>query len=270
MSGPMAADLSLLVALDVDGTLMTYDEFLSDEVREAVNDVRAAGNRVVLSTGRPLVSLLPVAKDLGITDGWVVCSNGSVTARLSLDAGFELDDVVMFDPHEALRVLREHMPTAKVALEEIGVGYWVSEDFSDRNLHGLHTVVEFEELCARRTARVVVADAEKPTAGFQAAIRALGLTDTYFVIAGRRWMDVAPTGVTKASALERLRALWGVPRERTVAIGDGGNDVEMLSWAGRGVAMGHADAAVVAAADEVTLSITEDGAVPVLRSLLPA
>src|SRR5690606_30808142 len=98
-------------------------------------------------------------------------------------------DVVMSDPHPALRVLREHMPTAKVALEEIGVGYWVSEDFSDRNLHGLHTVLEFEQLCARQTARVVVADADKPSAAFQAAIRELGLTDTTFVIAGRRWMD---------------------------------------------------------------------------------
>lgn len=259
-----------LVALDVDGTLMTYDEFLSEEICDVVSDLRAAGHQVVLATGRPLVALLPVARLLGIDDGWVVCSNGSVTARVAPGTanGFVLDDVVMFDPHQALRVMREHMPLAKVAVEEIGVGYWVNEVFPERNLHGLHTVLEFEELSGRETARVVAADAQVPSRAFQEELRLLGLVDTYFTIGGTRWMDVAPHGVTKASALERLRALMGIDREHTVAIGDGGNDVDMLAWAGRGVAMGHAEAQVIAAADEVTGSILDDGAVPVLRSLL--
>lgn len=259
-----------LVALDVDGTLMTYDEFLSEEICDAVSDVRAAGHQVVLATGRPLVALMPVAHLLGIDDGWVVCSNGSVTARIAPGTanGFVLDDVVMFDPHQALRVVRDHMPLAKVAVEEIGVGYWVNEVFPERMLHGLHTVMEFEELCGRETARVVAADAQAPSRDFQESLRLLGLIDTYFVIGGTRWMDVAPHGVTKASALERLRGLMGIAREHTVAIGDGGNDVDMLAWAGRGVAMGHAEAQVIAAADEVTGSILDDGAVPVLRSLL--
>lgn len=259
-----------LVALDVDGTLMSYDEFLSDEVREAVTDVRAAGHHVVLASGRPLVALLPVARDLGIDEGWLVCSNGSVTVRLDPDLpqGHEVQDVVMFDPSQALRAMREHMPLARIALEEVGVGYWVDGDFPDRNLHGLSTVVGFEDLVGRQTVRVVVAHAHTAGQAFGDQIRALGLADTYFTIAGTRWMDIAPAGVTKAYALEPLRARLGVDPSRTLAIGDGGNDVDMLAWAGRGVAMGHAEAAVIAAADEVTLSITDDGAVPVLRNLL--
>ena len=82
------------------------------------------------------------------------------------------------------------------------------------------------------------------------------------------WMDLAPLGVTKASGLELVRRALHVQPHRTVAVGDGHNDVEMLQWAARGVAMGHADDAVQAAADEVTGSIADDGAVPVLRSLL--
>ena len=50
-----------MVALDIDGTLMTFDEFMSQEIREAVAAVRAAGHFVVLATGRPLVATLPVA-----------------------------------------------------------------------------------------------------------------------------------------------------------------------------------------------------------------
>ena len=127
-----------LVALDVDGTLMTYDEFLSDEVREAVSDVRAAGHHVVLATGRPLVAALPVARDLGIDDGWLISSNGSVTVRLdaALPNGFAVHDVVVFDPEQALLAMHEHMPLARIALEEVGVGYWVDGEFPSPNQIG--------------------------------------------------------------------------------------------------------------------------------------
>ena len=69
-------------------------------------------------------------------------------------------------------------------------------------------------------------------------------------------------------ALEELRQRLGVEPFATVAVGDGHNDIEMLAWAARGVAMGHADEPVRAVADEVTGTIDDDGAVAVLRSLL--
>jgi hydroxymethylpyrimidine pyrophosphatase-like HAD family hydrolase len=56
-----------------------------------------------------------------------------------------------------------------------------------------------------------------------------------------------------------------VPAEATLAVGDGGNDIEMLRWAGLGVAMGHAPDEVKAAADEVTGSVHEDGLAQVLE-----
>ena len=80
-------------------------------------------------------------------------------------------------------------------------------------------------------------------------------------------MKAPPSGITKASALEALRRELGVKPERTVAVGDGRNDVEMLAWAARGVAMGHAPLEVRAVADEVTGTIDDDGVLAVLRSL---
>jgi hydroxymethylpyrimidine pyrophosphatase-like HAD family hydrolase len=74
--------------------------------------------------------------------------------------------------------------------------------------------------------------------------------------------------VTKASALERLRQELDVQPSRTVAVGDGSNDREMLEWAALGVAMGHAPEHVRAVADEVTGTIEDDGVVDVLRRLL--
>jgi hypothetical protein len=87
--------------------------------------------------------------------------------------------------------------------------------------------------------------------------------------AGPDWLDLTAPGTSKAAALETIRTRLDVPAEQTVAVGDGMNDLEMLTWAARSVAMGHAPAVVQAAADEVTGTITQSGAVAVLHSLLP-
>ena len=72
--------------------------------------------------------------------------------------------------------------------------------------------------------------------------------------------DLAPEGVSKASGLADVTRRLGVDRSDVLAIGDGRNDIEMLEWAGRGVAMGQAPAEVKASADAVTESVEEDGA----------
>jgi hydroxymethylpyrimidine pyrophosphatase-like HAD family hydrolase len=81
------------------------------------------------------------------------------------------------------------------------------------------------------------------------------------------WLDLAPDGVSKASALEPVRATLGVPLERTLAVGDGRNDVEMLEWAARAVAMGQAEPELLAVADEVAPPVEDDGLADVLEPL---
>lgn len=264
------ADANYMIGLDIDGTIMSYDEFISAEVRAAIAELRLRGHQVVLSTGRPLVATLPVLKELGIDKGWAVCSNGSVTARIDseLPGGYEVEHAVMFQADQAVAALHEYMPEAMIALEQIGVGYYISEDFNSSKLHGAHTITAVPELRQMETSRVVVARASHADRQFSKRVESLGLRDTYYSIAGTHWMDLAPDGITKAYGMERLRALLGVGIENTVAVGDAENDIEMLAWAGRGVAMGHASAEVIAAADEITLPILDDGLAPVLEGLL--
>ena len=84
------------------------------------------------------------------------------------------------------------------------------------------------------------------------------------------WLDIAPDGVNKATALERVRTELGVPRSRVLAVGDGRNDIDMLEWAsseGRGVAMGSSPAEVIEAANETTGAVHEDGLAATLSTL---
>ena len=258
-----------LVALDIDGTLLGYDGGMSPAVHDAVAAVQKAGHHVVLASGRSLIAMTPVAALLGITTGWMVCSNGAVTVRLDpgVPNGWELDQVVTFDPEPALRLLREELPDARYAVEDVGVGFRMNALLPDGELEGVHQVVDFEQLWSHEVTRVIIRDPERTPEEFSEMAARVGLGDVTYAVGWTAWMDLAPKDVTKASALERLRERLDVAPAATVAIGDGRNDVDMLRWAGRGVAMGHADGVVRAAADEVTGTIDEDGAATVLRSL---
>lgn len=259
-----------LIALDIDGTLVTYDGVLSDAARDAVIAVQAAGHHVVLASGRSLTAMTPVAAELKIEEAWIVASNGAVTARLDATAemGYTLERVETFDPEPVLRILKEKLPHARHAVEDVGVGFRLTELFPDGELEGEHRLVDFEELWAGQVTRVVVRSPSETSEEFHEIAARLGFDDVTYAVGWSAWMDIAPQGVTKASALEEVRRALGVPAEDTVAVGDGSNDVEMLRWAARGVAMGHASETVRAAADEVTGSIEDDGVVEVLRSLL--
>lgn len=259
-----------LIALDIDGTLVTYDEVLSDAAREAVAAVRAAGHHVVLASGRSLIAMTPVAAELKIEDEWIVASNGAVTARIDVSApmGYTLERVETFDPEPVLRMLQVELPHARYAVEDVGVGFRMNELFPEGELNGEHRVVDFEELWSGDVTRVVVRSPGETSAEFHEIAARLGFDDVTYAVGWSAWMDIAPQGVTKASALETVRNELGVSVENTIAVGDGSNDIDMLRWAGHGVAMGHATETVQAAADAVTGSIEDDGVVEVLRSLL--
>lgn len=258
-----------LVALDIDGTILDYTEALSPAVAAAVTQTRAAGHHVVLATGRSVHATVPVAERLGLTHGWAVSSNGSVTVRLDSDLadGYEAVDVVTFDPGPALRLLHAQMPDALFAVEELGVGFRMNRPFPPGELSGDHQIVGIDDLAGRHVTRLVVRSPEHTTEQFHALVAETGLADVTYAIGWTAWMDVAPQGVTKARALEQVRRRLGVDPERTLAVGDGSNDVDMLRWAARGVAMGHAGPDVRAAADEVTGAVDEDGVAAALAAL---
>ena len=125
-------------------------------------------------------------------------------------------------------------------------------------------MITFDPGPALRVIRKELPDAAYAASGSSLRI---GLHEVSYSVGWIAWLDLNPKGVTKASALEDLRIRLGVDAADTIAIGDGRNDLDMLRWAGRGVAMGNADDVVRAAADEVTGTIDEDGVVPVLRGL---
>jgi hydroxymethylpyrimidine pyrophosphatase-like HAD family hydrolase len=167
-----------------------------------------------------------------------------------------------------LNLLHAEWPEAVVAVEELGVGFKLSAPFPDGELTGELTVVPWEELVAEPVTRVTFRAPNGTAEDFLALTERIGLHGVNYAVGFTAWLDLNPEGVSKGSALEILRRRLGIDPRHTVAVGDQRNDLEMLRWAARGVAMGQAPDEVKEAADEVTGTVDEDGLVPVLRSLL--
>ncbi len=208
--------------------------------------------------------MAPVADLLGLRgngDGderlWVVASNGAVIFRYPpLEVVFE----ETFDAAPAVKAILERKPGVLVAVEERGIGYRVSAPFPDGELSGEMIQTHVDELVGAPVSRVIIRDPESSVEEFVALAEELGLHGTDYVVGWTAWLDLAPVGVNKASGLAHVARTLGLDASDVLAIGDGRNDLEMLAWAGRGVAMGQAVPEVHAAADHVTDSVYDDGA----------
>jgi HAD superfamily hydrolase (TIGR01484 family) len=171
----------------------------------------------------------------------------------------EVRSTVTFDASDIVRMLLEHVPNAAVAVEEIGIGYRINRAFPDGEITGRMVLQSVDELIAEPVTRVIIRDPHSSEEEFLELAEKLGLHGTNYFIGWTAWLDIAPEGVSKASALADIAGELGVRREDVLAIGDGRNDIEMLSWAGRGVAMGQAPLEVQEAADDVTETVENDG-----------
>ncbi|WP_344924594.1 HAD family hydrolase [Saccharopolyspora gregorii] len=226
-----------LVALDVDGTLLDPDaQTISPPVRDAVRRAAAAGAHVVIATGRSMLGTVPVLRELGLTGGVALCSNGAVLLDAATGDALAVET---FDPAPVHARLAPLLPGASYAVEQVGTGSLVTSPFREYQLHGpqrLASSTNWSRHPCRgssrtgRTTRRRRSSTRSPTPSsplhhHHRPLRAVG--------------DGGARRRHQGAALEKLRTELGVSTEDTFAAGDGTNDVQMLRWAAHSVAMGQ-------------------------------
>ncbi|MFF0493545.1 HAD family hydrolase [Nocardia sp. NPDC004068] len=252
-----------LIALDVDGTLLQTGQPVSPRVRAAVRAAADAGAHVVITTGRTLLATRVVVEDLGLGEGQALCSNGAVHVDIS---NWQPLSMQTFDAEPSVDALRSRFPDMVLSVEKVGVGTWTTGYFPGSFRLGEYRFVEDHELSLEPTTRLSGWWPGGTLADMVALLDEL-------VLPGAGWVHgeyepflvASKQGVSKGWALERLRRRLGVDHEATLAIGDGYNDHEMLTWAGHSVAMGNSVLPILELADEVTLDVCEDGVAVVLE-----
>jgi len=265
-----------LLAIDIDGTLITQDNRVPERNVVALREAHAAGVHIVLVTGRMLPNVEAIVDQLDL-DPYIAGYNGAKIVA----------------PRAQGRVELSHSPVPAVPAWEIlhgahGCGWLVNFYHEDRlygsNLgthHELlaaylarggfkHEQVEVETLQGLEpTKLVIIANPELHTQIFTRLEQPFA--QLHVVQTEREFIEVMARGVHKATALMHLAERLGVTLSECVAVGDSGNDLEMLRVAGLGVAVANARADIAAAADVCLEQSAAQGAVAelVYRYLLP-
>lgn len=243
-----------LAAIDMDDTLLGPDHDLSPENVDALQRLRDAGVRIVLASGRRHENLVRFYARLGL-DGPAISGNGALVR--CTDTGDTWYERLMPEA-PALALLAEGAALGLTQIVEHRDGHsYVRETtgYSDILTHRTGNVMTVVgDLAARGGVglRKIVWIADRETVRAQhARMTARWGEALYITITDPEYLEFMAPGVDKAHALEVAAQRLGVPAAHILAFGDGGNDVKMLRWAGRGIAMPHGWEAARAAADEV-------------------
>jgi hypothetical protein len=263
-----------LLVVDIDGTLLGRDWSISAEDREAVAAARRSGMAVSLSTGRAAEACRSIIGQLSL-DGYHIFFDGALVSSFEEEVYAEpLDRGVV---REAIEFAHWH----NIALELYSVShYFVERENWATEIHRQYfelepTVVDFAELW--RGERIIKGGLITRSAEEAAKARSFRLhfdRSLHFSVArspafpGIEFFNVVAPEVSKGKALAALASHLGISLSEVMAVGDGTNDIALLSLAGLAVAMGNAPDEVKAIADYTTLDVEHSGLAAAIEKFL--
>lgn len=257
------------VACDLDGTLLRSDGTIDARTHAALAALPAAGILLVICTARPARWLRPLADAVG-HGGVAICANGAVVWDLAADALQRCSLLAPALAAEIVALLSPRLPGGAWAVERVDTFAHEPSYMPRWPVPPLTKVGAIETLLAEPIVKLMVRDgALSADALLSLARGALGdLAELSHSSAADSLLEISAPGVSKASALAALCVERGIEREQVIAFGDMPNDLPMLRWAGRGVAVANGHPEVLAAADEVTAANDGGGVAIVLERLL--
>lgn len=250
-----------LVALDLDGTLLRDDLTMSPRVANALRASQAQGVQITLASGRGYPALKPWVQRLGITAP-VIGYQGAritdpITDRTICEYPFPQELVA-----EVAGYAREcDLSLTLYANDEIYVERKRHSDAFYNKWFGLpiHLVDDIAAASPVNPVKFLITATEDELDVLHPEVEARFGGCLQIVRSHALFLEGMALGVTKGTALAWVAQYLHIPQAETLAMGDAGNDVEMLAWAGMGVAMGNASASAQAAADFQAPSVDEDG-----------
>lgn len=265
-----------LIATDLDGTLLGTDGMVSARTRAALEGARDAGILTIPVTARQPIGLRPVAEQAGFT-GWALCGNGAYGMHLTTGEQLFAEELSADVQHELAEALEQVLPDLVYASVRNGgdlfaaqTGYADLSDVSDHK-RAPETMggVPRADVLAAPSLKLTIRHASVPIPEIYATLQSLGLTGFEATLSGAPFVEVMAAGVTKATGVAQVCARLGIDSSEVLAFGDALNDLEMLRWAGHGVAVANALELVREGADEVAPSNAEDGVAQVIERMPP-
>ncbi len=257
-----------LMFFDIDGTLIPLHGQIPGSAVDALKRAKEAGHRLFLCSGRSECLIQKELLDLGF-DGIVSAAGATISYR-----GQRLRMLSMGDRVQKLvEILEDNQAFYTLQTPDASYGPMRSIEFEEKYemqaFHILHEQIHEHPGKFRHAEKAVVFYSPVPhpqlatvlAPEFEVTANSLDPKNQY-------GCEITMTGVNKSSAMDWLGAYFGIPREDMIAFGDGPNDLDMIAYAGVGVAMGNAVDGVKAVADYITTSVTQDGIYNAMKHLL--
>jgi len=250
-----------LIAIDIDGTLITPDKRVTPRVREALRYVEGRGIMVSLVTGRLYPTCKKYAVELGLSGPCVIYQGAMIIDHRTDKVLYELR-IPKDKAIDILRYSREHNLALNVYIDQFTFYTERPNQYSilDAQLNEveIQIVKNLEEILICDPLKLMFVEDPKIISRLEEIFsrRDEGLIALTSL---PQFLEIVNKRATKADALKWIAERFNIKREEVMAIGDSHNDIPMIEWAGIGVAMGNADEKVKQSADFITLPNTEDG-----------
>ncbi|QTD41214.1 Cof-type HAD-IIB family hydrolase [Sporosarcina sp. Te-1] len=262
-----------LIVLDLDGTLLTDEKVISEKTAHTLNQAREQGHQVMIATGRPYRASEIYYKQLDLITP-IVNFNGAfvhhpkdvkwktIHETISLPVVRDVIDAMQnFDIHNIIAEVMDDVYLEKHDAKLLDILSFGDPVIKEGDIR--------KSLKDDPTSLLIQADSKtvEPIRKHLAEVHAE-------VIDHRRWgapwdvVEIVRHGLNKAVGISHVSKWLDIPRERIIAFGDEDNDLEMIDYAGVGVAMGNGIDRLKSIANEVTLTNNEDGIAEFLKERL--
>jgi Cof subfamily protein (haloacid dehalogenase superfamily) len=253
-----------LIVLDLDGTLLKNDKTISRKTKNVLAQLKNDGHHIMIATGRPFRASEIYYRELNLNSPIVNFNGAFVHHPLNNSWGeyhTPLDIKVAKEIVDACDNFHYHNIIAEV--QDDVYFHYHDEKLIDIFKMGNPkvTIGDLRNFLETSPTSMLIHTDEQHVANIRNHLSAVHAE----VIDHRRWADpfhvieIVKSGLNKAVGIKKVADYYGIPKRRIIAFGDEDNDLEMLEYAGCGVAMGNAISTLKSIANETTLSNEEDG-----------
>lgn len=259
-----------MLVLDLDDTLLTDDHTISVENAAMLFKAQELGVYVILASGRPTPAMIAYAKELQLDNSYMISYNGAVITDLKEDKVIFEQTLTQGQIHE----LYDYSLKSKTHIITYVNGKIVSETDSEyieieKNITGLehNKVVSFKEEVQSSAVKCILL--EEPTylkeveKDLKAAMPHLSVS-----MSKPFFLEVAQNGIDKGASIKFLAEKLNILQSEIIAVGNAGNDLTMIEYAGLGVWVDNVDPELRDKGDVIVASNNNHGVAEVVRRFI--
>ena len=261
-----------MLVVDMDDTLLTDNHEISRENKEMLLRAQEMGVYVVLASGRPTSAMIEFAKELqcDVNNSFMISFNGSVITDLK-------EDKILFEhslTKEQIHSLYDFSQQNNTHIITYIDGQIISEKHSEyidieKNITGLklNIVSSFKDTVTTSAVKCILLEEPEYLKGVESVLKA-AMPDLSICMSKPFFLEAAPNGIDKGASIKILAEKLNIHQSEIIAVGNAGNDLTMVQFAGLGVWVDNVDAELRHHADVIVASNNDHGVAEVVRRFI--